>query len=964
VNDRRRVIFRNLLVLLVLGTLAAAPVLAQIETGDLYVQVQDEKNQPLPGATVSLTGVGAPQVQTTDREGNARFLHLYPGKYAVKGELEGFSTVDYPSVNVAIAGRGQIVLNLSSSIKETITVTADAPLLDVRKVNRGAVLNTKELTNIPTARDPWSLLSQAPGVQTDRINVGGNESGQQSDFVGLGSTGRDNTFSVDGVIVSDMNAVGGSATYFDFGAFEEVQMTVSSSDVTVATSGVTINQVTKRGTNLWRANARFLETEGGLQAAPGLPDGNRIKDVKEYGADVGGPLWRDHLWGWLSYGRTDVGNIAQGGQLDATQLKDFNTKLNFQANDADSGVFHYWTNNKLKEGRDAGPGFAPASTFNQTTPSKIFKAEDTYIVNQNLYFTGLWSNNSGGFTLFPQGGLSPYIFIDSDGTINGTNLDFKQTATIQQERLDGNYFFNTGSASNELKFGGSYRHQDNVSSTVWPHGYEVISCGDIGCDSSDPSLNVIEFLRNRTVSIRSEYTSAWIQDTWSRGNLTINAGARLDNQSLKNRATSDAGESVAQGLLPSLHFGGNDAGGFDWRTVVPRVSGTYALGEQHKTLIRGSFSQYAEQLGQLPLATRVNPIGYSYAYFYFNDLNNNHILDPNEIPTLNFINTVNIDPNNPASLATPNINDPNLHPTMTNEFALGVEQGLGRDFLATFTLTYRRIYDIPEDRTLITDQSGATRVATVNDYQVAGQVQGILPNGQLSPLVTYYDLKPGLTPTGGSFYTNGDRTQHYLGGTITFTKRLADQWEANAHFTLSDWRWHIGPEFLATHDPSPLVSDDLGFALVNGQYYEQSTGSGNKGDVVIGSRWSYNANAMYQVEPTRPWGFDVTAMITGRQGYPTPPYVNVTGDLGRRQILIATNTTEFRNPSILTLDGRIGKDFSFKDFGMTVGVDGFNLLNSHPVLQRNRNAGSDAAEAIEEELSPRVFRLGAVLHFR
>ena len=166
---------------------------------------------------------------------------------------------------------------------------------------------------MPTARDPWSLLSQAPGVLVDRVNVGGNESGQQSNFIGVGSGGRDNTFAVDGVILTDMNAVGGSATYFDFGAFEEVQFTVSSADVTVQTSGVTINQVTKRGTNEWRGNARYLDTDGSLQAKPKLEDGNKIDKVEEYGADIGGPLIKDHLWIWGAYGVSNIRNIAQGG---------------------------------------------------------------------------------------------------------------------------------------------------------------------------------------------------------------------------------------------------------------------------------------------------------------------------------------------------------------------------------------------------------------------------------------------------------------------------------------------------------------------------------------------------------------------------------------------------------------------------------------------------------------------------
>jgi hypothetical protein len=969
-------------VALLLLLAAAVPALAQLQSGDIYVKVLDEKGQPLPGATVTVTGIGAPRVETSNQEGQARFLGLFPGQYAVKGELEGFSGVDYPGISVSIGGKAQLVLTLSSSIKETITVTADAPLLDERRVNRGAVINARELDNVPTARDPWSLLAQAPGVQTDRINVGGNESGQQSDFVGAGSTGRDNTFAVDGVIVSDMNAVGGSATYFDFGAYEEVQFTVSSADVTVATSGVTVNQVTKRGTNQIKANARYLRTDGNLQSAPGtvvrsdgtvLP-GNKINSVQEYGADVGGPLWKDHLWGWVSYGRSDIKNIVVGGQPDNTMLKDFNSKLNFQATDADSGVLHYWTNNKLKDGRNAGPGFSPAATWDQTTPSKIWKLEDTYLLGQNLYFTGLWSNNDGAFTLTPKGGLNPVVYLDQTGTLQGTYLDFQQKAIIQQERLDGNFFFNTGAASNELKFGGSYRHQDNRSGTIWPHGYEVIDCANIGGCGSDPNLNEVEFFRNRLVNIRGEYGAAWAQDTWSRGNLTINAGARLDDQLLKNRAAFGAGTPIApMGLIPDVSFPGNDAGSFAWRTVVPRIGVTYAIGKERKTLLRGTFSQYAEQLGELPLATRVNPIGYSYAYFYFDDLNHDHRLDPIDLPTLQFIGTSNIDPNNPGSLATPNVNDRNLKPARTNELTAGIDQGFGRDYLVTFTFTYRRIDQIPEERLFVTDPNGVTRLATVNDYVLRTMSDGItpdpatgtLPNGR-TVSVPVYVLNSSLTPTGGTFYTNGDRTQRYLGGTVTFTKRLSNQWLANAHFTLSDWTWHLGPQFRLYADPTQLVYDnsDLKFAAQNGDFFEQSSGSGNKGDVLIGSKWSFHVNSMYQVAPSRPWGFDVVAAVSGRQGYPTPPYAKVPGPVGNRFVLLANSVTEFRNPNIFVLDGRIGKDFKLNDFGLTIGLDGFNLLNNHAILQRQRNTGVTTAGDVEEVLSPRIFRVGATLHFR
>jgi hypothetical protein len=946
--------------LAVLLLAAAARLAAQSETGDLYGKVADDKGQPLPGVTITLTGTGAPHVEVSAADGQFHFLGLYPGKYALKAELEGFAPLGKEGIEVRLAGKVNLLLTMNPALTETINVTADRPVLDERQVNRGVSLPANDLDKVPTARDPWSLLTKAPGVQTDRINVGGNESGQQSDFIGVGSTGRDNTFTVDGVVVTDMNSVGASGTYFDFGAFQEVQITVSSSDVTVATSGVTINQVTKRGGNQWAGNARYLRTDGRLQAKPILVDGvegNRIQDVAEYGADVGGPLIKDRLWFWASEGRSDINNIVQGGQLDGTKLRDFNSKLNFQLGQPNSGVLHYWTNDKLKSGRDAGPTHAPESTLDQTTPQTIYKAEDSQIFSSSFVLTALGSRNPGKFTLTPKGGLDAFIHRDADGVLRGSNFDFKQDATIQQERLDGSYFFNAGKTSNELRFGGSYRTQENTSGTIWPGGQIVTSCALLGCD---PSMSQVELPRNRKVAMTSSYGSAWVQDTLSLDRLTINAGVRYDDQKLKNRPTFDAGNPLAQGLLPAINFPGNDDGGYRWRTFVPRVSATYALGADHRTLVRGSFSQYAEQLGQVPLGTRVNPLGYSYAYFYFVDANHNFHLDPSEAGSLIYSSTYNINTQNPASTVSANVNDRRLKPTMTNELSFSLEQGLRANAAAGLTFTYRRIYDIPETRLQVVDASGVERLATRDDWVLGTPVTTTLPNGQ-SVTVPVYQLNPNLTPN-GRFYTNGDRTQRYLGVTLHFDKRLANQWEFNGHFTYSDWKWHIGPQYLRYADPTALLHDDLGFATRDANFFEQSTG--NKSNVLTGSKWSYSAFALYQLAPSRPWGFDIGASVTGRQGYPTPPFVTRNGPSGGRPVLLTSTIDQFRNDNIFIVDGHLGKEFKFNEFGLSIVADGFNLLNSHPVLQRQRDAEASTAYNVIEVLSPRVLRLGAILHFR
>ena len=947
------------LVALVLWPLAAG---AQLQTGNIFGTVVDNQGAALPGVTVTLAGIGAPQVQVTSAQGQFRFLGLSPGSYSIQAELEGFSTVDFPSVSVNVGRNTTLEITLSAAVEDVITVTGETPLLDERRVGQGATVSSDDLARVPTARDPWSLLSQAPGVIVDRVNVGGNESGQQSNFVGMGANPRDNVFAVDGVVLTDMNAVGASATYFDFGAFEEVQFTVTSADVTAATSGVTINQVTKRGTNNWRGAARYLRTDGSWQSAPKeiAPGqaGNEIDSVEEYGADLGGPIVKDRLWFWVSYGESDIRNLAGGsGQLDQTQLEDFNSKLNFQLTDSNSGVLHYWTNDKLKFGRGAGPTRAPETTLDQTTPQDIYKIEDTWIANSSLLLTALWGRDDGIFTLTPQGGLDANIFRDADGVLRGSNFSFAQEAVIDQGRVEGNYHIQAGDTGHELKFGAGFREQENSSGTVWPRGKSVVSGELLGLD---PGIAQVIFPRNRTFAVKSTYDSAWLQDTITAGRWTFNVGLRYDKQEVENLPSSDPGNPQAQGLIPALNFAGNDAGGFSWDSIVPRIGVTYALGEERRTLLRGSFSRYAEQLGQLPLASRVNPIAYSYAYFYFADSNGNLVLDPNETGSLQFAYTYNIDPDNPSSLVTPNVNDPNLDPSMTDEITFGIEHGLSKNSALGFTLTWRNISDIAEQRLIVVDASGATRLATRADWEQVSTVTATLPDGS-RVTVPAYDLKDGISSTGGALYTNGDREQDYLGLTANYNRRLAEGWSFRAYAHWNDWDWKIGDDFRLYDDPNDVVTDGLGFSDSEDVAAFQS--GGNKADVFTSSGWSFGLYSLYQVAPEKAWGFNVAASINGREGFISPPFRNFSTGDGRRRLQFAP-LDEFRNDDLITFDMRVEKDFKVGDLTIVLGLDGFNLTNESYVLQVERNVLAGRFDDTNEILSPRVFRLGATFKFR
>jgi len=118
---------RQLFTLLFLPLLWIAPAHAQLQTGNLYGKVTDNQGASLPGVTITLTGSGPTKVQVTNAAGEFRFLELSPGSYEIKAELEGFSTVDYPNIKIAIGRNTTIEITLTPAVEEVITVSDGSP---------------------------------------------------------------------------------------------------------------------------------------------------------------------------------------------------------------------------------------------------------------------------------------------------------------------------------------------------------------------------------------------------------------------------------------------------------------------------------------------------------------------------------------------------------------------------------------------------------------------------------------------------------------------------------------------------------------------------------------------------------------------------------------------------------------------------------------------------------------------
>src|SRR5215510_13546184 len=403
--------------LLVCAMVLPSAVYAQFgqATGAIIGKVVDEQGGVLPGVSVIVKGPGAPVTVYTDARGEFRVTNIDPGNYTLTVSLQGFSTVNRENVVVQVGKNTELTVPMKlSAVAATVTVTGEAPILETKRVTTGAQVSQQELSSIPTARDPFVVLQSSPGVQIDRVNVAGSESGQQSVLTGHGSGSASGTFTVDGVNVTDMSALGASVPYYDFDSFQEMQVITGGSDASIQGSGTHLNMVTKRGTNEIHGSARLYETDHHFQStnlpsdasASGIAAGNHINSITDTGAEVGGPIVKDTLWLWGSYGRSQINLVVPpNGLLDRTTLEDFNAKLNWQI--VPSNAFDVWflRSDKLKFGRSAGPTRPQPTSWDQTTPGNNWKFEDSQIIGSNLFLNAQYNGSNNNFTLTPEGGL-------------------------------------------------------------------------------------------------------------------------------------------------------------------------------------------------------------------------------------------------------------------------------------------------------------------------------------------------------------------------------------------------------------------------------------------------------------------------------------------------------------------------------------------------------------------------------
>jgi len=474
----------------------AAPLLSQARTGNIYGVVQDEEGNPLPGVTVTLTGSKTGALTTvTSAEGNFRFLSLFPEiDYAVRLELGGFKTKIEEGIIVNTGKNTNLTLVMSmGAIEEEVTVTAVSPVVDTKKTEISTTLAYETLQSLPSSRDPWVILQMTPAVQVDRENVGGNESGQQASFVALGGDGDNDTWTMDGVNITDPAAVGASPTYYDYDVFEEINITIGGADVEQHTGGVSLNFVSRRGGNRISFGGRFYYTEEYFQSKPpsnwdweaGDPypsdptqwdelqqifgqglGYNSIRDIKDFGFNVGGPILKDKIWWWGSYGVQEIKTTVMNGSADDTFLNNYAFKINLQLVPENRFEFFIHAGEKAKFGRGSSSQYPAGRNqhgkYNFGSP--IFKLQDEHMFGDNLFVSAKLGFTDAGFGLWPADdeALTTMRYYDDDNDLYTSYSWFFSGRPNWQFTLHGTYFNDDlFGASHEIKVGFEWRHTND-----------------------------------------------------------------------------------------------------------------------------------------------------------------------------------------------------------------------------------------------------------------------------------------------------------------------------------------------------------------------------------------------------------------------------------------------------------------------------------------------------------------------
>ena len=993
-----------------LFALTATSAFSQSQVGEIFGKATDQSGAVLPGVTVTLTGptLLQPLTATTSATGTYQFPRLTVATYSVKFELTGFKTVIYPDVRVTVGFSAQVNAQLGvSTLEETVTVTGESPIVDTKEVGTKQTFTTEMLQTIPSARDPWVILQQTAGIAMDRENVGGNMSGQQSNYVSRGGNPTNNKWALDGVDITDMSATGASPSYYDFDAFQEITINTGGVDVTQQTGGVGINLVTKSGGDRFRGSSRYYYTDEKYESQnitdamrnQGATSGNPIQNVKDYGVEAGGPIKRGKAWIWGSIGKQnikvgvlnfykptseclavkasplsyDIAAVNKCLNTDLTELQTTNLKAEVQLFKGNRlSVFNNFAK-KVRNARGADDlhpietttpqGAVPAvyglgKQWWTIGPNPTFKAGDQWVLSDRMLVDVQWAHVGNNFILdFHEPGLKdvqPTLIVSTglNGRSAAQNIFIRPVNSVT---FNSNYFApGVLGGDHSFKFGGYWR-DSNTTSFSRTGGYATVRFPT--ATTNDCSLRAtgcqVDLTRNGYSVYDLTNYSLYGQDSFTRGRMTLQLGLRFDTNHDQALAATIVANPLEPNWLPAINFPGADPG-VTFKNLSPRVGFTYDLSKTGKTIVRANFARYYGQVGNGGLASTINPVGSTTLRYPWEDANGDKVAQANEIisgPNPQSAST-NWSATNPAATKSLNSVDPSIKNDTTDELIVGVDREVGAGLAVAANYVWRRYSNFQWS-----DRQGLTSA----DYSPVSFTPpaSACPASQNAqcPQVTYYEPNFQM-PTIVQLTNAQGFNRAYSGFELTGRKRLANHWMANTSFSYNSTTVNFGsfPGSIISTTGSALVEDPTNRNRRDGYQYDYPTSGSGIGNVYINAKWMFKLSGMYEL----PYGVNVSAFYNARQGYPFERFVQSPSrpkGAGVVSVLI-DNVGESRLPNYQDIDFHVERPIKTGSVRFVPSLDVFNVTNYSTVLAIRGTQNASNANNIQQVLAPRVLRFG------
>jgi len=603
----------------------AVPVFAQ---GTIAGTVRDESGAVLPGVTVQVASpalIEGSREAVSDASGLYSITNLRPGTYTVTFALTGFATTVRPNVVIEASFAAQVNADLKlSSLQETITVTGEAPIVDVRSSGQQQVLTREILDELPAARVVDRQAAMLPGV-LNVVPAGGAVTGSGTARTSLhGSDFNDSKWLLNGLPIVLGTSAGGSQQALNDAGFEQVSVDDGGGSAESSLSGARFNIIPKEGGNTvsglfwgswgpgWQADNLSPE----LRAA-GVGNTAKIDFDFDLGPAIGGPILQNRVWYFAAYRQKGTQQTlfntfySDGVPVQSRNgwYKTATGRLTFQATRRDKISFSYEGNgSRPGSGRDGNgncSGASPSTAAEACTITMVKYASQASMrwtstpTNRLLLEAALQksTNDQTHNRYRDEVGAFDVSLFDS-GT--GRRIAAPAGTSINPNKSWVDAYAATASyvtGSHSFKAGMSLVRGENQT-TRNPHG-------DIS------QLTFVNGVPNAVVVMNTPFTSVarmdadlglFAQDSWTLRRVTLNVGYRWNylNESIP------AASAPAGLFVPAREFAGvKDIP--KWNDHMPRFGASWDVFGTGRTALKGTVGRYVAQEA-LDLINTFNPL--------------------------------------------------------------------------------------------------------------------------------------------------------------------------------------------------------------------------------------------------------------------------------------------------------------------------------------------------------------------